>query len=267
MSAPDWRAFEDELSRWRDAGRTVEFWWRDDDAGRDHPALRRLLALAAGSGIPLALAVIPADADADVLAGLPAAVAVLQHGCDHRNRAPAGAKKCEFPDADAEAEDAALERMAAACRRLRDMTDGHALQVLVPPWNRLGEALAARLPEAGYAGLSRFGARAIPVPSAPAAAAALRQVNTHVDLIDWRGSRSFAGDDAVLGQALRHLVARRTGHDPQGSAIDGAEPTGWLSHHLVHDAATWDFLERLFAATQSRAGVRWRHAAELFAAT
>lgn len=26
--------------------RPVAFWWRDDDAGRDHPRLRRLLALA-----------------------------------------------------------------------------------------------------------------------------------------------------------------------------------------------------------------------------
>jgi len=262
LSTAAWRAFEDELSRWQDAGRTVEFWWRDDDAGGDHPALRRLLALAAAGGVPLALAVIPAEADAGVLAGLPADVAVLQHGCDHRNRAPAGAKKCEFPAT--EAGDAALARMAAARRRLQDATGGRALPVLVPPWNRLGELLAARLAEAGYAGLSRFGARAHPALSAPAG---LHQVNTHVDLIDWRGSRGFAGDDAVLGQALRHLVARREGHDLKGRTIDSAEPTGWLSHHLVHDPATWEFLEQLFAATQGRAGVRWRHAVELFAAT
>ena len=26
-----WQALEDELARWRDAGRCAEMWWRDDD--------------------------------------------------------------------------------------------------------------------------------------------------------------------------------------------------------------------------------------------
>ena len=86
----------------------------------------------------------------------------------------------------------------------------------------------------------------------------LRQVNTHVDIIDWKGGRRFAGEDAALNAALRHLQARRTG------AVDAAEPTGWLTHHACHDEATWSFLERLFELSRGQPGVRWRSAQELF---
>ena len=48
-----------ELRRWRAAGRKPVLWWRDDDARDDAPALRRLLALAAATGLPLTLAAIP----------------------------------------------------------------------------------------------------------------------------------------------------------------------------------------------------------------
>ena len=115
MSAA-WRRLLEEIGRARDAGRTVEFWWRDDDAARPDPALDRLLAIAGGCKVPLALAAIPALAEAAAFASLPAGVAVLQHGSDHRNRAGAGEKKTEFPAG--EAPDAAIERLASARRRL-----------------------------------------------------------------------------------------------------------------------------------------------------
>ena len=47
MVSEAWRKFDDEIARWRDAGRPVEFWWRDDDAVRPAPELARLLELAA----------------------------------------------------------------------------------------------------------------------------------------------------------------------------------------------------------------------------
>ena len=34
----------DELDRWAGAGRTLDLWWRDDDAARLTPALHRLTA-------------------------------------------------------------------------------------------------------------------------------------------------------------------------------------------------------------------------------
>ena len=82
-----WRAFRDEIDRWRHAGRDVEFWWRDDDACRPDPVLSRLCALSGSSGVPLALAAIPAEAEKAAFDGMPASVTVIQHGADHRNGA------------------------------------------------------------------------------------------------------------------------------------------------------------------------------------
>lgn len=239
-----WRRLEEELARWRHAGRTPDFWWRDDDATTPTPALRRLLALSAKSGVPLALAVIPLAAVPELFAELTACV--LMHGTDHRNRAAGGAKKTEFPQA--EAEDAALARLASGRARLAALAGPAFVPVLAPPWNRFKQALVPKLPEVGLRGLSRYG---------PRAAGGAFEVNTHVDIIDWRGSRAFCGEDTVLEMALTHLAARRTG------TADAAEPTGLLTHHAVHGAAAWDFLEHFFDTTR-RLGARWQEAAALF---
>jgi hypothetical protein len=67
----------------------------------------------------------------------------------------------------------------------------------------------------------------------------LNIVNTHVDVIDWHGGRGFLGEAAALDLLIGHLSARRQGR------ADPDEPTGLLTHHLVHDADTWRFLENL----------------------
>ena len=252
MVAGAWRAFGDEIARWRDAGRTVEFWWRDDDAARPDPALERLLALAADARAPLALAVVPEAAQRAVIGQLSGDIAVLQHGADHRNRAQAGEKKTEFSAH--EPAEAAISRLAAARERLLELAGDRWIPVFAPPWNRLPADLVARLPAAGFRGLSQHGAR-----TAAESAPGLRQVNTHVDIIAWRGSRGFLGEDEALAQAVRHLAARRAG------TADAAEPTGWLTHHACHDEAAWRFLSRLFEVTRHEPGVRWRSAGDIFA--
>lgn len=249
-SAP-WRALADELARWRDGGRVAEFWWRDDDAARPDAALERLLALAHRSAIPLALAVIPMQAEKEAFESTGSSVSIIQHGSDHRNRAAAGEKKTEF--AAAEAPQAAVARLAAAREQLAAWAQARYVPALAPPWNRLPESLVPHLVSAGFRGLSRFGARATAEP-----ARGVRQVNTHVDLVAWHVGRGFVGEDAALAAAVRHLAAKREG------GADAGEPTGWLSHHAVHDEAAWTFLERLFETLRAAPGLRWRSAQELF---
>lgn len=246
-----WQPFADELARWRDTGRAIEFWWRDDDAVRPDPALTRLLALAQSVRVPLALAVIPAQAEAAAFEDLGPAVVILQHGSDHRNRAGAAEKKTEFPASEPAL--AAMERLVAARKRLAAVAGAKALPVLAPPWNRLPGSLVPPLVAAGFRGLSRYGAR-----DATQAVPGLVQVNTHADLIAWRSGRGFAGEAAVLAAAAGHLAAKREGR------ADANEPTGWLSHHAAHDEAAWAFLERLFHMTRTAPGVRWLAAEELF---
>jgi len=248
-----WRVFREEVDRWQEAGRDVEFWWRDDDACRPDPALSRLCSLSAASGVPLALAAIPAVAEDAAFYGMPSGVSVIQHGADHRNRASAAQKKTEFPVE--EPLDAAIERLVAGRARLQSAAGDRVLAVLAPPWNRIHASLAGRLANAGYVGLSAYGVRKYASTRED-----LVRVNTHVDIIDWKGTRGFVGVESALGQATRHLAARRTG------AADAGEPTGWLTHHAVHDEAAWIFLAALFDVTQKISGIRWRSPQEIFGA-
>lgn len=243
-----WRELDAELDYWRDAGRIADFWWRDDDAAKPSPPLARLLNLSETSGVPLALAVIPLEAVRELFVGLKARV--LMHGTDHRNRAAQGEKKTEF--AAAEAEEHAVARLRIAKERLAGLAAERFLPVLAAPWNRFKQPLAKRLPEAGLWGLSGHGPRA-----KAEAAPGVRHVNTHVDVIDWRGTRGFIGEEAALRIAVKHLESRRQGE------VDASEPTGWLTHHAVHDRETWLFLERLFERTSLR-GARWIDPVELF---
>jgi hypothetical protein len=248
-----WQALGDEIARWSDAGRPVEFWLRDDDAVSMNPALERLIEIRAPE-IPLALAVVPKDADAGFLGQLPHGIDVLQHGFDHRNRAAFWEKKSEYPAR--EPVSAALARLEAGRARLAELARARFTAVLAPPWNRVPPRLLGHLPAAGFRGLSGFGARA-----APEAAPGLPQVNTHVDVIAWRANRAFVGEDAALGVAAQALCARREGR------ADAREPLGWLTHHACHDEATWGFLARLLEFTRARPAVRWRRASDLFEAS
>ncbi|WP_395015725.1 polysaccharide deacetylase family protein [Dongia sp.] len=239
-----WGDLARECEIWGAAGRTATWWWRDDDAVAATPALDRLLEVARG---PIGLAVIPAGLHGDLAPRLrqsPAAL-VLQHGYQHRNHAPEGGRKSEFPD---ERDAQAVARdLSDGFRKLSAAFGGQFLPVLTPPWNRIGGRSVAILQSIGFIGLTRYQPRTTRVVHG------LNQVNTHVDVIDWRGkngpSGGFLGEDACLSLFIGHLQARR-----QGQA-DRDEPTGVLSHHLVHDPATWRFLEKLrdFLANQAAA--------------
>ena len=237
-----WRELHAALSERKHAGRPVQFWWRDDDASAPSPALERAVGLSKKYAIPLALAVIPQEAMPELFHGLHKRVTVLQHGTDHRNRATAGEKKTEYPAAEPAA--AALERIAGGMAKLRSVAAQKFIPVLAPPWNRMRADLLDRLPGIGIRGISAYGPQKSREP-----APGLRQVNTHVDVVAWRRGRHFVGEEQALSQAMKWLVT--------------GEPIGWLTHHAVHDAATWDFLERLFTLKE----VRWLSAAEAFSYT
>lgn len=252
-TANPWTVLEAELDAWEAAGRTAQLWWRDDDAAAPCPALQRLLDLAEAQSAPLALAVIPArmeDALVPLLDGHAAQPAVLQHGFAHKNHAPNDAKKCELVDP------AVRPGLPEELHRGRDGLAARFgrrfLPVLVPPWNRIAPALLPRLAELGFNGLSTCQARA----EAPAG---LIQVNCHMDILQWRPESRFLGTEASLAQLVHHLAAKR-----QGTA-DAAEPSGILSHHRVHDAAAWDFLDELLTRLGRHPAARLLPTAATFA--
>ena len=251
-----WAAFDEEVARWRESGHGVDLWWRDDDAVEATPALDRLLDLQRATGAALALAVVPAKATqalADRLASAPG-VDVLQHGYAHTNHASAAEKKTEL-GAHRPAM-LVLGDLGTGWMALERLFPARALPILVPPWNRIAPMLVPALPEIGYRGLSTFGPRQRPEP-----VRGLRQINTHADLVDWKGCRGFAGEAVVLGQLVQALAQART------SATRGQsrEPVGLLSHHLVMDEPGWDFLKSFMARVTMTPGIRILPAHDLFA--
>jgi len=213
-----------ELGRWRRLGVKPRLWWRDDDARAPSAALDRLLTLA--DGRPLALAVIP-DGDLPALATRLATarnVFAGQHGVDHVNRRPAGEKPSEYelPPTSREIADRVgegRERMAAA---------GLTPHFYTPPWNAVDPGLGRAVARAG-----------IPVLSAGSSLvryADLLALSTEADVTAWKGGAQFKGSLRIMSALGKALRERR-------QAGDLRRPVGLLTHHLDHDEATWRFLQ------------------------
>ena len=240
-----WDALVCELDNWAADGCVATVWWRDDDAVADTPNLRRLLGLLEAHNIPGAVAVVPAMLEPSLkpLVQGRSGITVLPHGLRHTNLEPPGVKKSEFGNT--RDINAALQDLRRG-RTIIESQFEQSVGVLVPPWNRISEALVTRLPETGYIGLSAFGPRDFSRSDS-----AVKQTNCHVDVIDWRGTRGFVGMGEALSQLTRHLQGRRL------HTVDSDEPTGILTHHLVHDASCWHFLEELAVRLSDHAGQRW----------
>ncbi|NNM74890.1 hypothetical protein [Enterovirga aerilata] len=211
------------LDRAADDGARLEFWWRDDDAVAGTGELDRLLALARRFGAPVAVAAIPARIGPSLPERLrqEPGCRLLVHGFSHANHAAPGRKSAEFGDdrpVEALSADAAL-----ALGMMRKAAGDLLLPVFVPPWNRIAPALAEALGAQGYAGLSAFGPRhRLP---------GIAVVNTHLDPVDWRGTRSALAPERLAG-ALERALAR-----------EDAGPIGLLTHHLMFDEALWRLTE------------------------
>jgi len=238
----DWSPVDQALDRAREHGCSIRFWWRDDDAVADTPQLERLLALSRQAQAGIALAVIPhgfEPALGERLRNEEAAFALV-HGWSHVSHAPTDEKKAEF------GAHRPLEAMAAEAEQalhvLRKKLGHKLLPVFVPPWNRIAPELVQHLPHSGFQALSTFNERKAAYP-----VEGLLQVNTHVDPIDWHGTRSLA-DQALIIASLAAAIERRTAGE-----ADRDEPIGLLTHHLVHDDVIWSFCEALMMHLRAKA--------------
>jgi hypothetical protein len=253
-----WQSLSEEIEKWRMAGREVALWWRDDDVIEPTPELARLTGISRQYDIPLSLAVIPANMSETLVKNtdlFAADTCLLVHGLDHQNRAPADKKKAEF------ASQRPLADMAADLVRALDLLKrafpDHALPVLVPPWNRIPDAVIPVLTEIGFVGLSTYKDR-----DPNSLHAGLHINNCHVDPINWKSDKAFLGEVATLQLLRDHLRAKR--RKSASLSTDQGEITGILTHHLVQDAKTWAFLEKFAAWTAEQPSVRWLDAREAF---
>ncbi|MEI2298161.1 polysaccharide deacetylase family protein [Ensifer sp. MJa1] len=247
-----WHQLAAALDRAAASGKNVDFWLRDDDAAEPTAALDRLLALVDRYALPVVLAVPPAlagDALARRLDGL-ADVSVAVHGWAHRNHAPPQEKKQELglhrPRA------IVVHDLELGFARLKMLFPASFVPVLVPPWNRIDPVLLDALGDVGFAVLSVFGPEK-PLP--------FRLVNTHVDVMDWRGTRGCRDHAAIVADLIVRLG--QVCGEVEERADQAGRTIGLLTHHLVHDEAVWSFLEELFAATARHPACRWLSGPEI----
>ena len=238
-----------ELDRWAELDLTANLWLRDDDAIEITGALVQLTQLSATFHIPLLLAVIPQPAKAE-LHGLfdehPLLSAAV-HGYEHRNHAKTGQKSIELGGQ--RSDDQVCRELLASREKLKSVLAGKLTDILVPPWNRISEPVARRLPELGFNCVSTFGAAAEANDTK-----GLCQLNTHLDIIDWKGNRGGRDPDWLVKEFVKLL------HEARDA---GGTPVGILTHHLVHDEIAWMFLEELLALTARHPAVRWCGAQQL----
>lgn len=225
-------------------GQHFTFWLRDDDAVAPTPALERLLVLTASYQIPLTLAVIPQHTGAGLAERLVSEedVCVAVHGWSHDNHAPPSEKKQELGAH--RAASVVLAELKAGFDKLKSLHGAHFLPMLVPPWNRVDASLLSDLPTLGFETLSVFGREKNSSPIA--------LLNTHVDVMDWHGTRGGRDADVLFGEIA--------------TSLETVAALGILTHHLVHDEAVWSFLERLFQLTRSHPACRWESARTICAA-
>ena len=233
-----------ELDRWQQAGKVAPFWLRDDDAVEPTGALDRLLEISHAFSMPLTLAVIPAHTGAALAQRLQAEplCSVAVHGWSHRNHASPDEKKQELgrhrPLADV------LAELKRGFGQLSALHGERFVPMLVPPWNRIDPALLPELAGLGFEAFSVYG------PEKPAA---LPLINTHVDVMDWHGTRGGRDPRALAVE----IVARLQFMFDRGGTM------GLLTHHLVHDQAVWDFMNALFKVTRDHPGCRWTPVADI----
>ena len=227
----------------------VRFWWRDDDAGRDHPRLAALLRIGrARAPLRWRLAVVPD--------WLKQACADRVRGCRDMHR-PSARHRSHRP-----CRPGRPRRSSSAGRPTATAAPGpggggadwlaaDSATNFCRCWCRRGTASrpnsSPRCPRWGYHGLSVYGRRASaePVPG-------LRLLE-HPFRPDRLARRQPAAD---LAEAVERLVALI------GSGLD--EPIGILSHHLVMDAAAFATLDRLLALVQDHPQAELASAGALF---
>ncbi len=245
----DWTPLRRELARWQAHGQTASLWLRDDDAEAPSPALDSLLAITAEHGVSVLVAVIPARADRALAERLRSErhVEAAVHGVAHVNHSTDGEKRAELGMA--RPADTTLAELRAARERLTQLFPVLS-DLLVPPWNRIAPSVALRIGEAGFAGVSAFGWKPV--------AAGVRQLNTHVDLIDWKGQGRWRDLDEVIVLLAGALARSREMH--------GFAPVGILSHHLRRSSESDATLDELLGGTASDPAIRWRSSRELLQA-
>ena len=243
-----WDNLSAELALWGNNLSPARLWLRDDDAVEPTENLEKLSALTQRYKVPVTIAAIPNDVSQSLADWMceHRQFSIAVHGYNHINHAPAGQKKCELGLH--RGKQTVLTELGDGREKLATMFGAQFIDMLVPPWNRIDAHLVPELSGLGYKCLSTFTWKDF------AKTSPLVQLNTHVDIIDWKGNRGGRGVDELVYDLTEALKTARQ---------HGGAPVGILTHHLVHDAVAWEFLQQLFEFCSTHNKIEWCQAASL----
>ena len=246
-----WAPLAQELEIWASEGQTARLWLRDDDAVEVTPALVRFADLCARFKVPYTLAVIPYFVD-DTLAQWvrdKPLCTIAVHGYSHTNHALAGEKKCELGLH--RGNKLTLDELAMGRTKLEAMFGDKLALLLVPPWNRIDADLIPHLAGLDFRGLSTYGWPKHQDNND------LKRLNTHVDIIDWKGNRGGLPSRDIVHDLVQALQKSRS------FGYDIPPAIGILTHHLVHDEQAWKFLDDLMSFCAGNEQIIWQSVIEV----
>ena len=246
---PDWTPVLQEIGLWQARGKTARLWLRDDDAVKPSAQLERMAGLVGGHNIPITLAIIPEPADKALATTVKswAGCTVAMHGFAHKNHAPTNDKKSEF-GLQRTAQDVSSE-LESGFEKTQNLFGDRFNKMFVPPWNRIDQRHVSLLVKAGFETLSAFGWTAT-----NASSTSICVLNTHIDIIDWKGTRAGKPIETLIKELADALAMARQ---------HTYAPIGILCHHLVHDEQAWRFLQSLTDFVEENKNMRWCSAQNL----
>lgn len=246
MSAAAIQRLRQALDRRAETGAPVlSFWWRDDDLEIPSLALAEMLTATEDSGIAPGLAAVSGAVKSEAISALDGTQArVMPHGWRHVNHEPAGAKKSEYGPRRAVEE--RLAEIDGACNRIAALAGTRALLVFTPPWNNIATDLLPHLHRSKAAGVSAYR-----MPGREPQSASRPRLDTHVDLIDWRGTRQGLSAERLVDLLVPWVKLASVTENPLDSAV------GVLSHHLVTRPNDWSAWAPVWRVIASHSASRW----------
>lgn len=214
----------------------LRLYFRDDDAGWNDGALKRLFVTFSKRETPLDIALIPQALHEDLARALEQMAAeqplgIHQHGFQHENHEISG-RKCEFgPSRNGTIQRTDIESGAL---HLRTLLGKRVQPIFTPPWNRCTQDTVTALMALGFRALSRdAGAQTL-------AHHTLQAIPVH---LDWQKR-------ATAGQAFI-------------AALPHAEALGVMLHHAMMSDADFFELEQLLELLHVHPCVRFVGMGEL----
>jgi hypothetical protein len=195
---------------------SIDFFFRDDDAGWANDEFRALLACFRSYSVPIDIAVIPdaltaefADEIRALHTEAAALIGIHQHGFSHTNHEVAG-RKCEFGASRTRRDQ--FRDIQLGNTKLKALLGSALDPIFTPPWNRCTEITGECLRELGFRVLSR---------DATAPSLALPGLNELPVSVDWFAKKNGA---RLSFECLGRLIA---------NTVRQKQPVGVMLHHQV----------------------------------